>query len=140
MGAGLLCLFGAPWVVRGMAAWDAAIARRLLAPSHVDRLARRVEMLSENQLRLIDAADAERHRIERDLHDETQQRLTVMMEMSASPRGLTQPLTVVMVTHDPVAASYADSVVFLTDGQVVDTLHRPTAGRIAAHMTALERR
>ncbi|WP_049563550.1 ABC transporter ATP-binding protein [Nonomuraea sp. SBT364] len=48
--------------------------------------------------------------------------------------------TVIMVTHDPVAASYADSVVFLTDGQVVDSLQRPTADRVAAHMTQLERR
>ncbi|MEV4218057.1 ABC transporter ATP-binding protein [Nonomuraea sp. NPDC049725] len=48
--------------------------------------------------------------------------------------------TVIMVTHDPVAASYADSVVFLTDGRVVDTLHRPTADRVAGHMTNLERR
>ncbi|GII64100.1 ABC transporter ATP-binding protein [Sphaerisporangium krabiense] len=48
--------------------------------------------------------------------------------------------TVIMVTHDPVAASYADTVVFLTDGHLVDTLHRPTADHIAAHMTRLERR
>jgi putative ABC transport system ATP-binding protein len=34
--------------------------------------------------------------------------------------------TIVMVTHDPNAASYADRVVFLGDGRVVDELHRPT--------------
>jgi putative ABC transport system ATP-binding protein len=45
--------------------------------------------------------------------------------------------TVVMVTHDPVAASYADSVLFLADGRVVDQLDRPTAEAIAARMTAL---
>ena len=33
--------------------------------------------------------------------------------------------TIVMVTHDPVAASYADRAVFLADGQIVDDLHRP---------------
>ncbi|MFF4623393.1 sensor histidine kinase [Nonomuraea jabiensis] len=74
--AGLLLLFGTPWVARGMAAWDADVATRLLTSSHVDQLARRVEVLSENQIRLLDAADAERRRIERDLHDGTQQRLT----------------------------------------------------------------
>ncbi|WP_231618765.1 sensor histidine kinase [Nonomuraea sp. SBT364] len=74
--AGLLCLHATPWVVRAMAAWDAAIAKRLLASSHVDHLVQRVEVLSENQIRLLDAADAERRRIERDLHDGTQQRLT----------------------------------------------------------------
>jgi putative ABC transport system ATP-binding protein len=45
--------------------------------------------------------------------------------------------TVVMVTHDPVAASYADSVVFLADGQVVGGLRAPTAETVAERMTAL---
>jgi len=35
--------------------------------------------------------------------------------------------TIVMVTHDPVAASYADRVVFLADGRIVDEVHQPTA-------------
>jgi putative ABC transport system ATP-binding protein len=35
--------------------------------------------------------------------------------------------TVVMVTHDPVAASYADRAVFLADGRVVGEAHNPTA-------------
>jgi putative ABC transport system ATP-binding protein len=38
--------------------------------------------------------------------------------------------TIVMVTHDPVAASYADAVVFLADGQVVDQMSAPTAERV----------
>jgi putative ABC transport system ATP-binding protein len=46
--------------------------------------------------------------------------------------------TVVMVTHDPVAASYADEVVFLADGSVVDRLHSPSADRVAERMTHLE--
>ncbi|MFD7501534.1 ABC transporter ATP-binding protein [Streptomyces sp. NPDC059850] len=46
--------------------------------------------------------------------------------------------TIVMVTHDPVAASYADKVVFLADGQLVDELARPTAEDVATHMTTLE--
>ncbi len=46
--------------------------------------------------------------------------------------------TVVMVTHDPVAASYADVVVFLADGSVVDRLHSPSANRVAERMTHLE--
>jgi putative ABC transport system ATP-binding protein len=45
--------------------------------------------------------------------------------------------TVVMVTHDPVAASYADSVVFLADGRIVDDLRRPSAERVADRMTRL---
>ncbi|MDJ0461637.1 ABC transporter ATP-binding protein [Streptomyces sp. H27-C3] len=47
--------------------------------------------------------------------------------------------TIVMVTHDPVAAAHADRVVFLVDGRVADELASPTAERIAAHMTGLER-
>jgi putative ABC transport system ATP-binding protein len=46
--------------------------------------------------------------------------------------------TVVMVTHDPVAASYADRVLFLADGRFVDELTGPTAERIAERMTRLE--
>jgi putative ABC transport system ATP-binding protein len=45
--------------------------------------------------------------------------------------------TVVMVTHDPLAASYADRVVFLADGRLVGQLARPTAGAVAERMTAL---
>ena len=46
--------------------------------------------------------------------------------------------TVVMVTHDPVAASYADRVVFLADGQVVGELADPTADRVLDRMKNLE--
>jgi putative ABC transport system ATP-binding protein len=38
--------------------------------------------------------------------------------------------TIVMVTHDPVAASYADRVVFLSDGRVVDEMTKPTPERV----------
>jgi putative ABC transport system ATP-binding protein len=38
--------------------------------------------------------------------------------------------TIVMVTHDPVAASYADRVVFLADGRVVDEMQEPTSDRV----------
>ena len=38
--------------------------------------------------------------------------------------------TVVMVTHDPVAASYADRVVFLADGEIVDDLANPTSAGV----------
>jgi putative ABC transport system ATP-binding protein len=45
--------------------------------------------------------------------------------------------TVVMVTHDPHAAAYADRVVFLADGAVLDTLDDPTADEVAERMTRL---
>ena len=46
--------------------------------------------------------------------------------------------TVVMVTHDPNAAASADTVVFLADGRIVDTMPNPTAERVAERMTHLE--
>lgn len=42
--------------------------------------------------------------------------------------------TIVMVTHDPVAAAYADRVVFLADGKVVDEMSDPTAERVLDRM------
>ncbi|MEV7027223.1 ABC transporter ATP-binding protein, partial [Kitasatospora sp. NPDC093558] len=42
--------------------------------------------------------------------------------------------TVVMVTHDPVAAAYADRVVFLADGRIVDELPHPTADTVLDRM------
>ena len=45
--------------------------------------------------------------------------------------------TVVMVTHDPVAASYADRVLFLADGQIVDEMASPTADTVLDYMKHL---
>ena len=45
--------------------------------------------------------------------------------------------TVIMVTHDPVAASYADRVVFLADGRLVDELRDPTAEVVLSRMARL---
>ena len=45
--------------------------------------------------------------------------------------------TVVMVTHDPVAAAYAQRVVFLADGRIADELVTPTADRVAEILTEL---
>ncbi|MET8285826.1 ABC transporter ATP-binding protein [Streptomyces sp. NPDC005132] len=46
--------------------------------------------------------------------------------------------TVVMVTHDPVAAAHADEVVFLADGRLVDRLASPTADKVLDRMKALD--
>ncbi|MFC4086618.1 ABC transporter ATP-binding protein [Amycolatopsis samaneae] len=45
--------------------------------------------------------------------------------------------TVVMVTHDPVAAAHAHSVLFLADGRFVEEMPSPTPERVAARMTTL---
>lgn len=46
--------------------------------------------------------------------------------------------TIVMVTHDPVAASYTDRVVFLADGKIVTELREPTAETVLAKMAELQ--
>jgi signal transduction histidine kinase len=72
---GVAAVFAVPWLARGAAALDLVLARALLQPSGGEALARRVESLSASRAGAIDAADAERRRIERNLHDGTQQRL-----------------------------------------------------------------
>jgi putative ABC transport system ATP-binding protein len=46
--------------------------------------------------------------------------------------------TVIMVTHDPTAASFSDQVVFLSDGQLVDGMSEPTAERVLDRMKSLD--
>lgn len=46
--------------------------------------------------------------------------------------------TVVIVTHDPRAASYADRVIFLADGQIVDELQQPSSEQILATMAKIQ--
>ena len=46
--------------------------------------------------------------------------------------------TIVMVTHDPTAASYADHVVFLSDGRIVDEMPAPTAASVLDRLKDLE--
>ena len=44
--------------------------------------------------------------------------------------------TIVMVTHDPIAASYADRVLFLADGRIVDEMTEPTAQKVLDRLKA----
>jgi putative ABC transport system ATP-binding protein len=46
--------------------------------------------------------------------------------------------TIVMVSHDPVAASYADRIVFLADGKIADEMLKPTAAAILDHLKMLD--
>jgi putative ABC transport system ATP-binding protein len=45
--------------------------------------------------------------------------------------------TVVMVTHDPIAAGYADQALFLADGQIVDRLEAPTPESVLDRLKSL---
>ena len=60
----------------------------------------------------------------------------VLAFLRMSVRELGQ--TVVMVTHDPAAASYADRVLFLADGRIVDEMTAPTAERVLERLKAFD--
>jgi signal transduction histidine kinase len=79
--AGVAVLFVAPWVTRALASIDLNLARVLLGPTRRDRLATEVTRLSVSRARVVDATDAERRRIERDLHDGVQPRLVSLAIM-----------------------------------------------------------
>ncbi len=91
--AGLLLV--APWVTMALARLDLATARWLLAPRRRDDLGEQVTRLETSRAAAVDSAEAERRRIERDLHDGAQQRLvalamglgTARERMEADPEG-----------------------------------------------------
>jgi signal transduction histidine kinase len=79
---GLVVLLAAPPVTRGLAAADVAVARWLLASGRQADLTARIGALETSRAKVMDAAEAERMRIERDLHDGAQQRLvSLAMEL-----------------------------------------------------------
>src|SRR6266487_3019028 len=73
--AAVALLLAAPWAARLVTRADEASARALLGPSRSEELALRVESLARSRADVVAATDAERRRIERDLHDGAQQRL-----------------------------------------------------------------
>ncbi len=83
-------LLAAPWVARGVARLDELAARALLGPSRSEELAVRVESLARSRADIVAATDAERRRIERDLHDGAQQRLvSLAMNLGMARANLT---------------------------------------------------
>ncbi|SNX65877.1 signal transduction histidine kinase [Streptomyces sp. TLI_55] len=72
---GLALLFLGPRLTGALVRLETRAAEVLLGPSRTEKLARRVADLAESRAGVLDAADAERRRIERDLHDGAQQRL-----------------------------------------------------------------
>jgi signal transduction histidine kinase len=79
---GVALLLGAPPLTRVVAAGDAVVARWLLGPGRRAGMAARIGELETSRARVVDAAETERRRIERDLHDGAQQRLvSLAMEL-----------------------------------------------------------
>jgi signal transduction histidine kinase len=73
--AGIILLAAAPRLTTAVAALDARTARALLGPSRTEELEHQLQRLAQTRAGVVDAADAERRRLERDLHDGAQQRL-----------------------------------------------------------------
>lgn len=107
-----------------------------------DRLSHRPAELSGGQQQRVAAARALMSRPAIVFADEPTGNLDslssteVLTFLQASVKDMGQ--TIVMVTHDPKAASYADRVVFLADGQIVDQMEAPTPDRILERMKHLE--
>jgi signal transduction histidine kinase len=79
---GVALVLAAPSLTRALAAEDAAVARWLLGPGRRARLAARIGELETSRAGVVGAAETERRRIERDLHDGAQQRLvSLAMEL-----------------------------------------------------------
>jgi signal transduction histidine kinase len=76
--AGVVLLPIAIWVLPFVATLHAALAATMLGPNTTEALTQRAERLQASRARGVDAAEAERRRIERDLHDGAQQRLVAV--------------------------------------------------------------
>ncbi len=107
-----------------------------------DRLSHRPSELSGGQQQRVACARALVHRPEVIFADEPTGNLDsksgseVLGFLRSSVRELGQ--TIVMVTHDPVAASYADRVVFLRDGAITAEMHQPTPETVLDALKKLE--
>ncbi|MFE3652046.1 ABC transporter ATP-binding protein [Streptomyces sp. NPDC059122] len=107
-----------------------------------DRLKHRPSQLSGGQQQRVAVARALASRPEIIFADEPTGNLDsrsgaeVLGFLRNSVRELGQ--RVVMVTHDPVAASYADRVIFLADGRIVDDIPNPTADLVLERMKGFD--
>ena len=105
------------------------------------RLSHRPTELSGGQQQRVAAARAQASRPEIVFADEPTGALDsrAAAELLGFLRGAVHELgqTIVMVTHDPAAASYADRVVFLADGRIVAEMTDPTAERVLDQLKTL---
>jgi signal transduction histidine kinase len=121
--AGVLLLFAAPWLTAGVAALDARAARSLLGASRAEELEQRVEQLAQTRAGVVDAADTERRRLERDLHDGTQQRLVALAMNLGMARAGT---TTVEEAREAIAEAHEEAKAALTElRDLVRGLHPP---------------
>jgi len=121
---GLVALLAAPPLTRGLAAADAAFTRWLLSPPHDAELKARVSQLEVSRERVVDAAEAERRRIERDLHDGAQQRLVALaMELGRAKAKFADDVEAAAALVDQAHAEAKAALVELRD--LVRGVHPP---------------
>lgn len=106
--------------VTGLERWAAA---RYLGPSRTEALERRIEQLAESRAGVVDAVDAERRRIERDLHDGVQQRLVALGLLLGRARRATDPAR----AEDLLRTAHEESQGVLADLRAVAWRVYPTA-------------
>jgi signal transduction histidine kinase len=106
-------LLAAPWMARQVTRADSFLARALLGPGRSEELALRVESLARSRADAVAAADAERRRIERDLHDGAQQRLVSLAMNLGMARerfdGEAEPV------RQAIAAAHEEAIVALSE-------------------------
>ena len=113
---GVLALIATPHIVRGLAAMDRGLIKGLLGGSPTAELRQRVESLTVSRDASVDIADAERRRIERDLHDGVQAQLvTLAMDLGMARQKLeagsnADPAVLALVerAHDDSKRAVAD--------------------------------
>ncbi|SNT18513.1 Signal transduction histidine kinase [Actinomadura meyerae] len=110
---GVLLLAAAPWAAAGVRRLDARAAAGLLGPDRAEELRRRVEDLAEQRASVVDAADLERRRIERDLHDGAQQRLvSLALSLGLARETLTgvpdDAMRVIVEAHEEAKEALAE--------------------------------
>ena len=120
---GLALLMAAPWLTAGVAALDVRAAQALLGPSRAEELEHRVERLTQTRAGVVDAADAERRRLERNLHDGTQQRLVSL----AMNLGMAKAQTsTVEEAHQAIAEAHLETKEALAElRNLIRGLHPP---------------
>jgi len=119
---GALLLLAAPQLTRGLAIADGALARVLLGPRR--DLAARVSELEISRERVVDAAETERRRIERDLHDGAQQRLVALaMELGRAQARFADDVDAARVLVDQAHAQAKEALIELRN--LVRGVHPP---------------
>jgi signal transduction histidine kinase len=120
---GVALLVAAPFVTAGVAALDVRVTRALLGPSRAAELEHRVERLTQTRAGAVDAADAERRRLERNLHDGTQQRLVSLAMNLGMARAQTET---VEEAHQAIADAHTETKAALAElRNLIRGLHPP---------------